>query len=72
MDRRLGRTLAIFVVIMVLGMIALRSRARRLTDQLPAADPAPPPPTAGCVTSDTMGTDSAAGCDASLARDSQR
>ncbi len=62
MDRRLGRTIAIFVVIMALGMIALRSRARRLTDQVPAADP-PPPATAGCVTSDTMRADSMAGCD---------
>ncbi len=42
MDRRLGRTLAIFLVIMILGIVALRSRARRLGDQLPVADPPSP------------------------------
>ena len=42
MDRRLGRTLAIFLVIMILGIVALRSRARRLSDQLPVADPPSP------------------------------
>jgi hypothetical protein len=67
MDRRLGRTLAIFLVIMILGIIALRSRARRLGDQLPVADPPPP-----CAAPETMRGDSLAGCDTSGARAGRR
>ncbi|MGH7675298.1 MAG: hypothetical protein ACREMV_08505 [Gemmatimonadales bacterium] len=72
MDRRLGRTLAIFIVIMLLGMIALRSRARRLSERLPEAAPPPPPPAAAGATPDPMRGDSVAGCDTSVTGEGRR